>query len=159
MRSVLSILCLALVMIGGCRTRAIPEPETIPIPNGLSHQNIEVAILSALSLRPPPGTYDPREGMPEDEFARLVWSHYVSAPGNRSWAVESRSPGRITAVISRARYLLRIAVDYDDHLAKVSIIESTGLDQSSTRIHRKAVAWVLKLESRIRSELLRMAVI
>jgi hypothetical protein len=159
MRVTLSVLCLALVMIGGCRTRAIPEPENIPIPSRLSHQNIEVAILSALSIQSPPGIYDPREEMPEDEFARLIWSYYVSSPGNRSWVVESRNPGRITAVISRTRYLLRIAVDYDDRRAKVSIIESTGLSQSSTRIHRKAVAWVLKLESRIRNEFLRMAVI
>lgn len=146
-------------MIGGCRTRAIPDPHSIPIPSSLSRQNIEVAILSALSVQPPPGIYDPREEMPEDEFDQLIWTYYLASPRNRAWVVDSRDPGRITAVISRTRYLLRIAVEYDDDRAKVSIIESTGLGQSSSRIHRKAVAWVLKLETRIRNEFSRMAVI
>jgi len=146
-------------MVAGCRTRAIPELENIPIPSGLSTQNIEVAILSALTVQRPPGSYNPRDQLPEDDFAQMVWQNYISTGGNRAWVVESRNPGRITAVLSRTHYHLRIAVDYDDRQAKVSILDSAGLSQSSTRIHRKAVAWILKLQSRIRSELLRMAAI
>jgi len=71
--------------------------------------------------------------------------------------VVSRKPGLVTAEISRTRYLLRVAVRYDDRTARVSIVESSGLRQGGGRIHRKAVGWILKLETRIRQHLQGMA--
>jgi hypothetical protein len=121
---------LAGLIASACATRPIPEPERIPIPAGLSQQNAEVAILSALTNNPPPGVYDPRTEMSEEEFDRLRWSYYVASP-SRAWVVESRQPGRITGVIERTNYRLRTQVRYDDGAATVSIVDSTGLDQTA----------------------------
>jgi hypothetical protein len=64
-RTLVSVAALGLLAVG-CRTRPIPEPRNIAIPPGLSPQNVEVAILSALTNQPPPGVYRPRETMPEE---------------------------------------------------------------------------------------------
>jgi hypothetical protein len=63
----------------------------------------------------------------------------------------------VKAAITRAQYELDIAVNYDDEAARVSIIDSRGLDQEDGRIHGNAVAWIVKLEGRIRAEFDRMA--
>jgi hypothetical protein len=148
---------LALLAVGvGCQSRPIPEPERIIIPDRLSQQAAEVAILSAVTAQQPPGIYDPSVEMAEQDFDLLVWNYYVASPG-RAWVVESREPGRIVGVIERARHRLRVQVVYDRYAAKVSIVDSTGLGQEDGQIHRRAVAWVLKLEERLRTELDRMA--
>jgi hypothetical protein len=141
----------------GCRPEQIPAPATIQIPSSLNHRSVEIAILSALAVRPPPAVFNPRETMNEDDYEKLVWNYYLTAPPTLGWAVESRKPGVIIGLIRRTDYHLRVAVQYDDQFAKVSIVDSSGLDQTADSIHGKAVGWILKLETRIRTELQQIA--
>jgi hypothetical protein len=156
MRGPLVRLGALLLLTMACGGRPIPEPEQIPVPPGVGAQATEIAILSALMNLPPPAIYDPRAPMPRETYEQMVWNYYLTSPG-RGWVVESRDPGRVVAKIARAKYLLRIQVQYDQNRAAASILESSGLAQQDGRIHRKAVGWILKLEQRIRTELARFA--
>jgi hypothetical protein len=123
-------------------------------------QNTEIAILSALVGHPPPGIYDPRRPMPRDTYEQMVWELLPDTAG-RGWIVESRDPGRVVAKIERdEKYLLRVQVRYDERVAAVSIVDVTGiLAPQQGRLHRKAVAWIQKLEQRIRTELQRFGAV
>jgi hypothetical protein len=142
--------------IWGCSTTDIPTPATIPIPSGLSEQGVEIAILSAMVVRPPPPVFDPREAMPKEQYEQLVWNYYVTTPTSGGWVIESRDPGAVTGIIKRSGYHLRVVVRHDERAARVSIVDSSGLDQESGSIHENAAEWILKLEARIRSELQQM---
>jgi hypothetical protein len=83
---------IAVSLVLSCRTSPIPEPEVIPIPDGLNKQNVEIAILSAFAVKLPPPGYDPRVLQPPEDFEQLVWRHYVASSG-RAWLIESREPG------------------------------------------------------------------
>jgi len=151
------IVPVALLALGsGCNSRPMPEPEPIPVYDNLGEQAVEVAVLSALTAQPPPGIYDPRVEMSDQDFQQLTWNYYVASPG-RAWAVESREPRRVVGVIERTRYRLRVEVTWDDHWARASILDSTGLGQQDGQIHRRAVGWLRKLEQRLRDELSRLA--
>jgi hypothetical protein len=151
------IVPIALLALGsGCRSVPMPEPEPIPIYDNLSEQAIEVAVLSALTAQPPPGSYDPRVEMSGQDFEQLTWNYYVASPG-RAWVIESREPRRVVGVIERASFRLRVQVTWDDHRARASILDSTGLGQQDDQIHHHAVGWLRKLERRLRAELSRLA--
>ena len=155
MRSLFAASLLLLVTVA-CAER-IPAPAAIPIPNHLNPQATEIAILSALVVRPAPAIFDPHQPMPANEYEQLVWNYYLTTPSRMGWGVESRRLGLATGLIKRADYHLRVAVNYDDRFARVSIVDSSGLDQTADSIHGKAAGWILKLESRIRTELDQMA--
>src|SRR5262245_6137633 len=108
MRFGISTLSLVALVAGCASTRPIPESQSIPVPRGLNEQNVEIAILSALLVQPPPGIYDPRAIVPKEQYDQLVWNYYVTSAGNRGWIVKSREPGIVTAAISRPQYELKI---------------------------------------------------
>jgi hypothetical protein len=157
MRTPVVVATLLLVtVLSGC-ARPIPTPSEIAVPGGLSQQAIEIALLSAVTTRPPPALFASRQLMSNEEFEQLVWNYYVITPRRLGWAVEARKPGEIIALIQRPTYHLRAAVTYDESVARVAIVDSSGLDQTADSIHRKARGWILKLESRMRTQLVQMA--
>jgi hypothetical protein len=156
MRSLFAAALLLLTTVA-CGPERIPAPAAIPIPNHLNPQATEIAILSALAVRPAPAIFDPHQPMAANEYEQLVWNYYLTTPSRMGWGVESRRLGLVTGLIKRAEYHLRVAVHYDDRTARVTIVDSSGLDQTADSIHGRAAGWILKLESRIRTELDQMA--
>jgi len=157
MRSSFVSLAAFLSITTGCGPTKIPTPASISIPDHLGRQGVEIALLSAVVVRPAPAVFNPREEMPAEQYEQLVWNYYLTVPNTQGWTVESRKPGLITALIKRAGYHLRAAVHYDDRTARVAIVDSSGLDQTADSIHGNAVGWILKLEDRVRTELQQMA--
>ena len=157
-RSSFVSLAACLLVAAGCGGAAkIPTPASIAIPDQLGRQAVEIALLSAVVVRPAPAVFDPREELPAEQYEQLVWNYYLTTPSTGGWTVESRKPGIITAIIKRSGYHLRTAVRYDDRTARASIVDSSGLNQTADSIHGNAAAWILKLEGRIGTELQQMA--
>lgn len=140
-----------------CRTAPIPDFAPIPVPPGLSMQQVELAILSAILNKPPPSDIDPRVTLPDDGFQALVWQHYLSDARSRSWFPESREPGIVRAAVNRRGHYLRVALSFDQSYVRSEIEESRELLQTKTHIHRRAITWMNWLHERIRRELGRMA--
>ena len=143
--------------VGACASTApVPESRPILISPELTRQNIEIAIISALTNRPPPEEYDPRLRLDDETFKLFIWKHYVRDAG-RAWMIERRERGSVTAAIARREYYLQVRVDYGGEEVRWRITESRGLEQENGRIHARAVDWLEKLDLRLRRELSRMS--
>ncbi|MEM7412313.1 MAG: hypothetical protein AAF430_18945 [Myxococcota bacterium] len=146
-----------LLLCGACASTApLPESRPITISEGLTRQNVEVAIISALTNRPPPEEYDPRLRLDDETFKLFIWKHYIRDSG-RAWMVERRDPGAVTAAIIRREYYLQVRVDYGRDAVNWQVTDSRGLDRENGRINRRAADWLEKLDLRLRHELGRMA--
>lgn len=145
------------VIIVACRTVPIPEPATIQVPPGLTLQNVEIAILAAITNRPPPEDYLPLQALSDEEFQRLVWGAFLHEAHSRSWAVESRRPGEIIAAVNARGHYLQLGIPYSSEIVTLEIRRTENLNQNASHIHRKVPLWIQRLEQRNRRELGRMS--
>lgn len=135
----------------------MPAPIVIDVPPGLSTQNVEIAVIAAITNRRPPPDYLPSQTLSDEEYERLVWQAFLHEAHSRSWAVESRQPGEIIAVVDVRSHYLQLGIPYDQTTVRLEIRETRNLKQSQGRIHRKVPLWIRRLEDRIRRELGRMS--
>jgi hypothetical protein len=158
MRPVVCLISAALVLcISACRTAPIPPFTPIPVPDGLSLQQVELAIMAGILNKPPPPGYDPTLSMSEEEFQRFLWEHFLRDARSRSWFPESVGPGVVKASVNTRGYSLRVALDFDQKTISTRILSSENLSQSDTRIHRRALKWIARLHDHIQRELGRLA--
>ena len=144
-----------LFLLSACRTVPLPGTMQVAVPEGLSPQNIEIAILSAVLNVPPPPTYDPTVEMSPEDFNKLVWETYLRNMNTKSWSVESRQPGRVVAAVQVRSHYLQVALSYDKRAVYIDILRSENLKQTDTRIHKRVVAWLRNLKIRLQRELRR----
>ncbi len=140
----------------GCSTTPIPTFEPIPVPQGLSTEQVEVSILAALANTPVPKELS--EGV--DIADRALTAFFgplryqsVRSSRNQEWYPESRKPGQIVAGLNVRSHYLQVRLDFDKSTVQPSISSSRNLKQSETRIHERAVEWAHSLEDRIRRSL------
>jgi len=146
-----------LLLASACRTVPIPHPTVIEVQPGLSPQNIEVAILAAITNRPPPPDYSPSRSLSDADFERFVWKAFLQRAHTRSWSVEGRKPGQIIAAVTARRHYLELGIHFDSSTITLTLLRSENLQQTETSIHRKVPLWILRLEQRIRRELGRLS--
>jgi len=151
------VLALALLLIAGCRTVAIPEPYVISLPEKMTAQQAEVAAIAGILNSPPPKEFDPTKTLSDEEFESLIWRDFVSVANGRSWFLESRQGNRLHAAVDTRGLYLRALVEIHPESIRISIVESRNLSQSESRIHKRAIKWLQNLEAHIRREVGRMA--
>jgi hypothetical protein len=152
------ILALALTL-AACRTVPIPPPTTIDVPPGLSLQAVEVAVMAGINNGTAPATYDPTHELPEAEFDAMLDRDFVKVARAGGWFPEARRGDvRYASVDTRGHHLL-VGIHLGTQQLRIEIVESRDLLQSDGRIHKAVVSWIGNLESRIRRELGRMAVL
>ncbi len=154
-----STILLGLLWTVGCRTLPLPAPYTLPVPMGLTAQQIEVAVLAGILNMRPPREYDPTKELPREEFDRLIWLRFVGTARSRGWFPESREGETIYAAVYRREHYLRAAIEPQGRNLRIRIVESRNLKQNGRRIHKRAVKWLRNLEAHIRRELGRMSVL
>jgi hypothetical protein len=142
-----------------CRTVPLPEPYVIPLPAGMTPQQAEVAVLAGILNAPPPPEYDPTRTYSEQEFNSIIWQGFVGSAHGRSWFPESREGSTIYAAVNTRGLYLRAAIEREPGSLRIRIVESRNLDQSETRIHKRAIQWLGNLEAHIRREVGRMSVL
>ena len=152
-----SVALISLLGCAACRTVPIPGPTVIQVPSGLTEQNVEIAILAAITNRHPPEDYIPSEALSDADFQRLVWRAFLHEAHGRSWTVESRQPAEIVAVVNVRSHYLQLGIPFDTDTVRLEIRGSRNLMQSGNQIHRKVPLWIHGLEERIRRELGRMS--
>src|SRR4029453_15515261 len=91
-----------------------------------------------------PGSCD--SGYHPDDERSACWksAHAAASPKEPTTMV-----GSYGGLDVRSHYM-RVAISYDTKQISTKIVESRNLKQSSGRIHRKANAWLAKLETKIR---------
>lgn len=148
---------LSIAVLVGCKTTAIRD-DVIAVPPGLEAEQVEVALIAAIfSLTPPSGS-----GMSNPEAiadsalkAAFGWRYQSINPRRRDagrWHLEGRDHDRqivYAGYQNKANYM-RVAMTYTANDVRFSIVDSTGLRQSETKIHRAALAWMdeLKMSAR-----------
>jgi hypothetical protein len=136
---------LLLLLIACTTTPIVKDPARIAVPPGTTPAEVEAAIVSAIVER---------HVAPEqiEEGFGTNWSKARQQFAG-TWAVENLAHGLVTAGLSARSHYLQIGVHYDASFVWVEILGSRNLKQTETRIHRKAHAWIGRLENRIPSEL------
>lgn len=151
----LSRLCVLLGLVSvllGCNTaKIVTDAQEIKVPDGLSLQQVQLAILSAIAER----TLTPEQlSTANDTGANRGegYAQYVQLFKGK-WSVESIKGGTITTGLSVRSHYLRIAIHFDTINVWSEIADSRNLDQSGKHIHKKAIAWKDRLMDRVRAEL------
>lgn len=150
------LLLLILAVLPGCRTTAIPTFDPLPVPAGLTLDQVEVAILAALANTPVPRELSDGAAIADRAMAAFFGPlryQSVQASHNQEWYPESRQPGTIVAGLNVRSHYLQVRLDLSVTSIRTSITGSRGLKQSETQIHTNALEWVHRLEDRIRRSL------
>ena len=153
------VLALSLLVFAACRTTPLPEPILIEFSPGLSRQQVEVAIFAGILNKPPPPSYDPRVDLSSDEFDSMLWTDFVSTARGRSWFPESRDGDTIYTTVNTRGLYLRAGIEIQASRLVIRIVESRNLEQSESRIHKRALKWLRNLELHITRELGRISVL
>lgn len=143
----------------GCRTAPLPEPARIPVPAGMTEQQLEVAVLAGILNTPPPPTYDPSSTLSDDDFDRLIWREFVGRARSRSWFPESRREDVLFAAVDTRGLYLRASIARRGDALVIQLEDSRNLRQTATRIHKRAHRWLNNLVAHIRREVGRMSVL
>jgi hypothetical protein len=72
---------------------------------------------------------------------------------NGQWYYEYGEDEVLYSGLSIRSHYLRLAIHYDDEAVSTIVCDSTNLDQTEKRIHKKVPLWKARLDSRIRMEL------
>jgi hypothetical protein len=156
------ILCLFVIafLLGGCKTVPIQDRAPIRVPNGLSENHVEAAILLAI------GDHSANEGslngwqMIADDALRSRLKNYQSSAISgyeRYWYFEERQPGTVYAAFRRNELYMRVAIHFDKSRIKTEISESRNFRQTTTEIHKMAYVYLEDFEDHIRRSLGDMA--
>lgn len=135
----------------GCTTVPNRPTAPIPVPYGLTENQVQIAILSAMDQP------SPKLSQGAEITDRAL---SVALPGygdRRNWYFEDRRPGIIYAGYQRRNWYMRVAVRYDTRVVTLFIEESRNLKQSGNKIHKTAIAELHTLEDRLRRSLGQMA--
>ena len=127
-----SSLLLSLLLLAACSSTPL-RPVAFSAPEGFSAQEVEVAILDALSDSTGQGG---RKG---------------------EWSFDGKQPGVAFARFRYDYFTMRAAVRYTGTDITLEVLESHGLDQKSTSIHSQAYIWLDGLEARIKQRFGRVA--
>jgi hypothetical protein len=132
-------LFLPLLLLIGCRTTAIGDPLTTPLPSNLSLEDAEVAIVAMLTA----GSHrqvDPAtlETLAANPLAAAMLDWYRHDRSLEGWFLEAWEPGRVRVGYQRRMHQLRVVVDTSVDPISIRIEESRELMQSENRIHARA---------------------
>lgn len=142
-------------LIAACTT-TIAKVEPIPVPAGLTLQQVELAIISGALSAPVPRELTNAQAITDSALKAGFGNRYRS-PGSRTgkWFIESREPSKQLVYVGYQlkNHYLRVAVTYDRTKVGLEIAGSENLRQEGDSIHKNANNWVSDLKARIRQTL------
>jgi hypothetical protein len=134
----------------------MPAPTLIPVPHGLSRQNVEIAVLAGITNSHPPTTYDPRQALSDADFESLLQRNFLSRDPGISWNPGTREGDTRYATVDTRGLYLRVGILMHPDQLRLEIVESKNLEQENGRIHRTVLPWIENLTNHIERELLRL---
>jgi hypothetical protein len=139
------------VFVVGCSTVENRPTQPIPVPSGLNANQVQLAILMAITEEPPADLTPGAEIT--DSVLSAVIRGYRSVHDRHTWYFEDRKPGVIYAGYQRRKWYMRVAVRYSTNDVTLLVEDSRNLKQSAGRIHKRAIAELQSLENRLRRTL------
>lgn len=153
----ISILLACLLAVSSCKTVPNVSPPPIVVPDGLSYNDVERAILMAVtdSATSPTSSLAPSQKVTVTVQKTFIGSNIGSNEGGsgRDWYFEDRKPGVVYLGYQRGALYMRVEARFDTESITLSIIDSRNFDQSGSRIHHGAFARLSTLEVEIRRSL------
>jgi hypothetical protein len=129
-------------------------PPPIAVPNKLTENDVELAILLAIADRAVPPKFTPGEKVTDNLLSAVNDPASNRARRQReSWYFEDREPRIVYAGFQDRQFYMRVAVRYDARNVTMDIVDSRGLKQSEDKIHKRAFVWLRQLEQRVRHAL------
>ncbi len=127
------------------------SPPSISVPKGLSANDVELALVLAVTYRAPPPTLSPGQQITDNVLGAVLGPDYESVGSpKRPWYFEGRDIREVFVGYQNRAYYMRVRADYDDEFVTLSIEDSRHLSQTETHIHKRAFAFLQQLESAIR---------
>jgi len=142
--AVFAVLIVFTAIVSGCSAVPVTERQPISVPNGVTLEQVEAAIISEV-LKPPPPV---RGGLSaaDAELVRL-------AQQSHEWVLEARRAGEIEASVSPRSHYLKVLIVYSATTVRTEIMETRNLSSGEGTIHKNALVWIDALEKRIKASL------
>jgi hypothetical protein len=143
-----------LMCLVACSTVRNVSPPPIAVPNKLTENDVELAILLAIADRAVSPKLTPGEKVTDSLLSAVNDPASNSARRQKeSWYFEDRQPRIVYAGFQDRQFYMRVAVRYDARNVNMEIVDSRGLKQSEDKIHKRAFVWLRQLEQRVRRAL------
>jgi hypothetical protein len=143
-----------LMCLVACSTVRNVSPPPIAVPNKLTENDVELAILMAIADRAVSPKLTAGEKVTDSHLSMVNDPASNSARRQKeSWYFEDRQPRIVYAGFQDRQFYMRVAVRYDARNVNMEIVDSRGLKQSEDKIHKRAFVWLRQLEQRVRRAL------
>jgi hypothetical protein len=152
-------------LFSGCRTVPNKSGPPIAVPEGMTRQAVEVALILAIAGRPPPSSLVLEQPISDVEILDLLSNTRSSSRPRHQWSFESRGSGQVFAEFEHRQHYMRVLAEYDEHEVTLRIVDSrnlaytTNLDQTASWIHENAIEWLQRFEIRVRRALGQVALL
>ena len=145
------------VLLVGCKTVSIYERDPIRVPTGLKESDVEDAILLTLGKHSiTESNLSGGQKIADNALKAGLGRRYVSAESgsyDKYWYFEEKTPGTIFVAFRKGDLYMRVALNFDAHQIKTSIVESRNFRQSETKIHKQAYVYLQDFEGRLHRSL------
>ncbi|PTY02214.1 hypothetical protein DB347_24475 [Opitutaceae bacterium EW11] len=145
-----------IVLMVGCRTTAIRNPEPITIPPGLTAKDAKAAMVLAISPRPVPDGEN-WEKIVDSLLSARFWSYKSQFQAEAGWFIESVEPEAVVFGYHRRAHYLRVRMEISATTVSPRIDGSSNLEQTKTSIHENALEWADELAITVRAALGRVS--
>lgn len=139
------LVLLAAIVMTACTTTLNTSPPPTVVPDSLSKQDVEQAIIMCFRDPDTAGEVSMGAHMAGELFYKRFGSDFIK----KYWHYEGRGEDKLKAGYTNRKYYMHVEIDYSDDVV-FSITDSRNLRQSDKRIHKSAVKWLGRLESDIR---------
>jgi len=146
-----TIVSIILLTLAGCITIPNESPPPINVPNGLTNNQVQLALMMSIADKPLP-PLSPGQQITDNVLTSLI-TGYESATPRQYWYFEDNDSNVLYAGFQRKNFYMRVAINYDNNKVVLEIVDSRNLRQTTTEIHKRAFQWLQTLENRIRRNL------
>jgi hypothetical protein len=150
------------IILAGCRTRPLAELQPVQVPAGLTQEQVELAILMALTDRYRPPDYPPDHRLTDAEVSNLLPAvaardpYYDPRGLSPLWRYSARGPNSVEATYRQDQHFLVVDLLYDTRQITPRVVDSRYLRQTDERIHKAVFVWIKELTDGIESAMLRL---
>jgi hypothetical protein len=144
------LLCAVLV---GCNSAPLSSIQVIPVPAGLTKDDVRVVIAAAAYERSKPADApNPIIALIGNPVEAAIASRILK-PKERMWFVEEAPGDSVILGYTQQDYYLRMEYRVSGQTIVPRVLSSRNLDQSTTSIHEGAIEWIQALEVEIRRQM------
>lgn len=151
------LLSLSLGILGaflaGCSSAPLSSIQAIPVPAGLTKDEVRVVIAAAAYERSKPtDAPNPIIALIGSPVEAAIASRILK-PKERMWFVEEAPGDSVILGYTQQDYYLRMEYQVSGQTIVPRVLSSRNLDQSTTSIHEGAIEWIQALDVEIRRQM------